>query len=289
MRIRLHAPWHGGWGRLTRTARRAVGEFFADNCTKLAAAISFHVLFALFPLAILLVALGGVLLRDEDVKDDVLGSLFDVLPLSGEGQERLEELLDSVAEARNALGLIAVLGLLWTASGLMAAVRTALNLAWDVRARRPPLQGKLVDILLVGFVGILVMLSVALTATLEVAGAIGERLGPFGEGASALVSVAGFLAPVLVLFVAALTVYKFVPASRPPFRDIWLGAAFAAVAVEAAKRGFAFYLENFGDYNAVYGSLGAVIAFLAFVYLAANLFLLGAELAAEWPRAVEPD
>ena len=58
----------------------------------------------------------------------------------------------------------------------------------------------------------------------------------------------------------------------------------AAVGFELAQRGFALYLENFSDYSAIYGSLGAVITFLVFIYIAAMVFLLGAEMATLWPR-----
>jgi membrane protein len=65
---------------------------------------------------------------------------------------------------------------------------------------------------------------------------------------------------------------------------VWPGILLAAVGYELAKRGFALYLENFGNYSAVYGSLGAVITFLVFIYIAAMVFLMGAEFAALWPR-----
>ena len=70
------------------------------------------------------------------------------------------------------------------------------------------------------------------------------------------------------------------------FRHVWPGALVAAVGFEFVKNAFAIYLATFGNYDAVYGSLGAVTAFLFFVFLSANIMLFGAELAAEWPRVI---
>jgi membrane protein len=79
-------------------------------------------------------------------------------------------------------------------------------------------------------------------------------------------------------------VFVVVPRPHPRLRDVWPGVLLAAVGYELAKRGFTIYLENFGNYSAVYGSLGAVVIFLVFIYIGAMVFLMGAEFAALWPR-----
>jgi hypothetical protein len=89
---------------------------------------------------------------------------------------------------------------------------------------------------------------------------------------------------VIVSFAIFAALYRFVPAVNTTFNEIWPGALFAATAFELAKIGFSFYIRNFGNYNAVYGSLGAVIVFMLFIFIAANVLLMGAEIASEWPR-----
>ena len=81
-------------------------------------------------------------------------------------------------------------------------------------------------------------------------------------------------------------VYKLIPDVRTRFRHVWTGALLAALLFELIKNGFALYLRYFGNYDAVYGSLGAVIAFLFFIYLSSIILLLGAEVASEWPRVL---
>lgn len=77
--------------------------------------------------------------------------------------------------------------------------------------------------------------------------------------------------------------FSTVPAKETRLRDTWPGAATAALAFEAAKTGFAFYLANFASYAAVYASLAAVVAFLVFVFVSANVVLIGPEVAIAWP------
>ena len=275
-------------GRLLRVAEAAVRSFFDDNCPKFAAAISYHVLFSVFPLAILVVAVSGFVLRRADLRGDVVAELIAVLPLSESGAEELRRLFDSVAGARNALGFLAVAGFLWAASGMMAAIRAALNQAWEGRDTRPPLQGKLLDLGLVLIAGIFAVASLGVTVLLRLArDLLATAAGAIGIGSGVATTSVTVVVSLLVSFAAAAFLYHVVPSRRPPFREIWPGAIVAAVGFESVKQLFALYLAHFGSYNAVYGSLGAVMAFLAFVYLSANVFLLGAEVAAAWPGSAE--
>jgi membrane protein len=87
-----------------------------------------------------------------------------------------------------------------------------------------------------------------------------------------------------LLFATFAVLYRVVPAAPTRMRDIWPGALAAAAGFEGLQYGFSIYLAFFGHYNRVYGSLGAVVAFMFFVYLASMVFLFGAEIASEYPR-----
>ena len=277
------------WMRVRALAARSVPEFFADGCPQRAAAMSFYALLALFPLAILCVAVFGLIASEGEARRQVVSFLLDNLPLErGEGRDRLNSLLAGVTESGGAVGALGLAGLVISASGLMTAARHALNDVWDCEdVRRPPLQGKLFDIALVLGAGAVIVLSLSITIAARVAARAGEEVpGPGGVVVGTLLDLADVL-PVALAFGVFLLLFAVVPAGHVRIRDAWPGALLAAVGYELAKSGFAFYLSNFGNYSAVYGSLGAVVAFMLFVFLAANVFLLGAEVASEWPGVRE--
>lgn len=261
------------WQLVRRMAVRSVREFLDDHGPQLAAAISFHVLFSLFPLVILLAGIFGIVVTVSGVQADVVDTVVRNAPLSEEGEQDLRRLLEGATGELSALGLLALPGLLWSASGMMGAIRTALALAWDVEERRPFVRGKLVDVSLV--------LGTALVAVVSIVLTLGARVVQDIPG---IAQLSALLAPLVLAFAVVLFLYRVVPARPPRFRDVWPAALLVAVVFVALQNLFAFYLENFGRYNAIYGSLGAVIAFLFFVYLSSNVFLLGAEVGAELAR-----
>lgn len=277
------------WEDVKILAQRAVQEFAEDRCTQIAASISYYVFFSIFPLSIFLVTVFGQVLRNDDIKDRVVDALMDVVPLTpGEGRAELEQVLEGVATDLSLLGLLSIVGLIWSASAMMGALRNSLNIARDTPHRRTAIRGKLLDITMVLCVGVLVGLSIAATAVRPF---VQHWIATLGNDSAVLGTLLRFgmwtltfVVPVVVSFLIFSALYRFVPAVRTSFAEIWPGALFAAVAFEAAKVGFSFYLRNFGNYNAIYGSLGAVVVFMLFIFIAANVLLMGAEIASEWPR-----
>ncbi len=279
------------WSDARLLCRRTAREFLDDHCTQLAAGIAYYVLFSIFPLAILLVSISGLILTDDRLRADVVEEIFRALPLSeGEGRDDLQSAVDGIAGGLSAIGLISVVGLAWSAMAMMGAIRHALDTAWDVAHRRPIVRAKLLDATLVLGVGLLIAVSVGATMFLQVARLLSDdlsdALGPLGAGAHVLFDAVALLVPLLISFATFAALYKYVPSVRTRFRHVWPGALLAAVLFELLKNGFAVYLRYFGNYDAIYGSLGAVVIFLFFVYLSALALLIGAELAAEWPRLI---
>jgi membrane protein len=274
-------------GRFTITlARRAVAEFRADGCGPLAAAISYHALFSLFPLAIVLAGVFGLVVRLTGARADVIDTIVRQVPLSPAGDGELRRLLEGATGDLSTLGLLGLLGVLYGASGMMAALRSALARAWDVAQPRPFLRGKLVDVGLVGVVAVIALLSLALSVAARFLDSWLRSAGLHTVGGWAAWLV-GVVLPLALAFAGTSFVYVVVPPRSVPFRHTWPIAALVAVVLLAAQTLFAFYVRHFADYNAVYGSLGAVIAFMVFVQISSTVFLLGAEAISEWPRALE--
>ena len=293
---RIRGPWllaehlrQAPWVRQAMLLlRRSVHEFFADHCQQMAAAISFHLLFSLFPLAIAAVGAIGLITQNPHARDAVATVVLKAVPLSSHGRQQLHGLLTSVSGSAGALGLLGIIGVIWAASGVMAAIRTALNVAWDTDHKRPFIRGKIIDLALVASVFLVTGAAqgIPLLASITRHGVHLPAALRFLQPLAGAAATAGvYLAASALLFATFLFLYRFVPAAPTRLRDIWPGALTAAAGFEAVQYGFSLYLTYFGHYNKIYGSLGAVVAFLFFIYLASAVFLLGAEIAAEYPRA----
>ena len=275
-------------------AKRSVQEFMDDNCTQMAAAISYYILFSVFPLLIFLVGIMGLLLQNSSLQEDVIDSVLELIPLSeDEGRNDVTDAVRGVAGVSSgALGLFGLLGMAWAGSNMFGVIRRSLNVAYDLEYRRPFVQQKLLDLAMVGGLGFFFLLSIATTAFLRIAREHSEDIAYVGEAAERAGfawDATSFVVPFGLSFIAFLVLYWIVPATNIRPKDVWPGALVAALLFETAKSGFAFYVSSFGNYDVVFGSLGAVAAFLFWVYAGANILLFGAEVAAEYPRVLRGD
>jgi membrane protein len=273
---------------LRRLVIRSFRAFLDDGAPHLAGSIAYRVIFSLVPLAIVLTAVFGIVLSVTGLRADVVDTIVDNLPLSADGAAQMRDLLEGATGSRSGLGLIALVGLVWAASGMMGAIRYALNRAWNVDRQRPFVRGKAIDVFLVFCVSILVLLSLALT----IAARFLERHASGALDAVGIPGVVaswglGVLVPLLLAFASVLFLYRVVPAVSPSLSELWPAALFVALVFGLLQNLFAVYLRHFGNYNAVYGSLGAVFAFLFFVYISTLVLLFGAEIAAHWRGARE--
>lgn len=266
----------------------AGNEYGSDYCPQMASAISYGVLFSLFPLAIFLIAILGLVLQDDARREQVTTWLLDNLPLSEEAGLDVADAVSGLASPFSIAGLVALIGLLWAASGMMAAIRAALSNIWSGEPKRSIVRGKLFDFLLVLVAGILILASFGVTVAVRVVQQVSEdasdSLGAFGSVVFAAGELTEIILPLALTFLTFLVLYRYVPTARPRWRELWPAALGAAVAAELLKTGYAYYLAYFANYNVIYGSLGAVIGFLFLVYLSATVFLFAAEVASVWPR-----
>ena len=282
---RLRARAGRALGRAAKLTERSVDAFFRHRAPQFAASISYYALFSIFPAAIVIAAIFGLVIADDDARNEVVDFLVEELPLSeDEGRGDLESVVDGVTRNKGTLGVVGVVALLYAGSALMGAIRNSLAVVWQSERHRPPLRGKALDILLILGLGLLIALSLLVTVLRGLAVDLGKDLGVPGRAIEAALDASGFLIPLGLSVIAFAVLFVVVPHPRQRLRDVWPGVLLAAVGYEVSKRGFSLYLDNFADYSAVYGSIGAVITFLVFIYIAAMIFLLGAEFAALWPR-----
>ena len=272
--------------RLISAVPAAAAKYGRDRCPQLAAAVSYHVLFSLVPLFTFLVSVFGIVLKDEDVRGDVIDELLARFPLTAEAGVDLERILASVPTPASAIGIISIAALLWSASGMMASLRVALTAAFDDGSQRPFLQSKLVDLLLVFSAAVLLLASFGLALLVHAVPRWNTRLSDWlGSVDLGEWGVLGNVAPAVLAFVAFVALYHLVPPSRPRIRDVWIGALVGAAGFAVVNVGFSYYLATVATWDLMYGSLGSVLAFLFVIYLEAAVFLFGGELAMEWSRS----
>ncbi len=261
--------------RVVELGTRSVRAFFGHRMTTYAAALAYRGLFGLFPFALLLIALLGALDLDGFL-DRLLQQIGSDLPGGDSGV-----LVSVIEEARKqaAAGLVSfgVAVSLYSIYTLARTLVDALNRVYEVGETRPAWKRLL---LLVAFGPALAVTTVAAVGTMLV----GSRLAEFLAGLVGLDQVAvtlwAWIRLPIALFLLALVlsvVYRFAPNANQPYSLVTPGAAVAVVAWIVASVGFSVYLANFADYGSTYGSLGAAIGLLFYLYLTACVVLFGAE------------
>jgi membrane protein len=258
--------------RPARALLGAITSYGPSRSPQFAAAISYHVLLSLFPLVLLVATIGGLLLRDDARRADVASAIADRVPLLEEAGVDLDAALSTSLQSLGLLGLIGVVSLLWSASGMMASLRIGLNAAWGVAQAQDYVRGKLLDLLLVVVVNGFLVLSIWVVLL--------QPLFPPPWSSW----LTGVLGSAVGWFVAIAVLYRVVPLVRVGRRVIGAAAALAAAGLTLLQHGFSLYAERFADYSAVYGSLATVVAFLVLVYLEASVILFCGALAAAWSR-----
>ena len=266
--------------------KRTVQEYVSDNCSHMAAAISYYVVFSLIPLLIFLVSVFGFIVRNDEIEKEIVDRVVDATPLEKDEEQNLvTDTLRGVSRVSGALSIVGLLGMVWLASAMVGATRRALNTVWGSAGRRPPVQQKLIDLAMVLGLALLLGASVAATTALHTLRQVSnDALGPLSSSTGFFWTVPLLVLPGLLTFVTFLLIYRFVPSVRNDVRTVWPGALLAAVLFELLKNGFALYVAHFNNYDVVYGSLGAIMLFLLWTYLASNILLLGGELAVEYGR-----
>ena len=277
-------------GDLTKTswlyvARKTVREFSDDQCTDLAAALTYYSVLALFPAAIAILSLVGLVGDSASTVDTLLQILRDIGASST--ADTLEPTLTQLSNTPNS-GLALILGLaaaLWSASGYVGAFSRGMNRVYEIDEGRPIWKLR-PAMLLITFITVLLTALVALGLVLTgpAAQAVGDAIG-LGSTVVTVWNIAKW--PVLltvVILIVALLYYATPNVKQPKFRWISIGAVVAILTWLIASAAFGFYVANFASYNKTYGSLAGVIVFLLWLWITNLALLFGAELDAELER-----
>ncbi len=268
-------------------AWEAYRKFLADGGPDLSASIAYSALFSIFPLLIALVAAVGLFVDQALVRGAIFETLSRYVPEST--ARFLDRQVAQAIQMRGAFGVLAIVGLWWSATAVAATIRGALSRVWPP----PPLPflrrrvlNKLIELLLVAMAGTFMILSLITSgAMLELIDAFPGLPGLIvSVESSALGRLLSALAPFLFSILAFVVIYRNLNNVRVPWLNVLVGAVVAGLLFEGIKEAFFWYLTTYARYQLVYGSLTGIIVFLIWMYLSAATLLFGAELAAQVGR-----
>jgi membrane protein len=258
-------------------------KFQRDNSLFLARGLAFDVVVCLIPAAFILSVLFGFLFESpRETIQYLTPYLKPLIPFSS--QQVLLNLF-SVVKAKKVLGLVGIVGLLWTLSRVFGSLRTVLDQVFQVKAGRGILRGKLFDLKMMFLASLFFLATVLVTSLFSLlkrtgANILGMKffyLGVQGELISILLA---FFFTVCMFF----CFYKFMSYRRIRAGTALYAAFWASVLWEIAKHGFRLYLFKVASLSQVYGSFGLLFALILWVYYSCIVFVLGAEMSWVWSR-----
>ena len=265
--------------RLFDLCRRAVVSWVDDFAPSMGAAISYYTVFSLAPLLVIVIAVAGAVFGREAVQGEIVGQLQGLI--GREGAIAVQGLIKSASEPAKGLvaGAISIVVLLVGATTVFAELQSALDRIWHVPEKEKPsglwavLRARVLSFGLILGLAFLLMVSLSVSAGISAFGSFASGLLP---GWEVLLQGINMLLSVGITTVLFAMIFKFMPSVEIEWSDVWVGSVVTAVLFEFGKFAIGLYLGKSGV-NESFAAAGSLVVLLAWVYYAAQIFLLGAE------------
>ena len=262
-----------------------VKDYLNRNCPYMAGAISYYTLFSMFPLFLAVTSVLGYILGPNATTDVVLAKkVAEVLPVSS---DFVSESVEGIVSTRAITGVASILGLLLSATAAFGAIRKGINTAWGIKTSRPFLKERLIDFALAVGAGIVLLIVLFSAPAFGVLREVSVVLAPHSSLFDNFVwtMIPRLVSPV-ISFLAFMILYRFLPNTAVSLSCVWPWALLVSLGLHLANLGFVWYVQEFAHYNVVYGSVGAVLALLTWVYLSAMIVLFGAVITSRYTAYV---
>ena len=250
--------------------RALVSKFYADRGPHLAAMVAYFALLSFVPLTFLALSLLGLVHR-ADASDFLIKELSRAFPSSS--LKSILSLVHQVQDNAATLGIVGGVALLWSSLSLFSALESAFNIVYG-KPNRPFLKGK-------GIAAVVMLATITMLFVSLVIGALGvevvKRYAPGFAGSSAAAYVLSIAVSLLGVFVFVLAIYRVLTNAPVTVRAVLPGAVMAAIVLEASFQIVPVFVR-FADVNPVLRVLGGPVILLLWLYLMANVIVLGAEL-----------
>ncbi|MES2925026.1 MAG: YihY/virulence factor BrkB family protein [Verrucomicrobiota bacterium] len=267
------------WEALTQAAR----EFMSDKAMRLSAALAYYSVFSMAPLLLIAIAVAGTVLGEDAVRGQLGNELKNTLGPSGASAVQ-----EMVVHARRPdtniiVSSAGIVMLLVGACGFFVQLQDALNTVWGVepkpgRGWRGILKDRFLSFSIVLGTGFLLLVSMVVTTMLQAMSSYGERVAHLPPQLWAVAIALVSFALIALMFAA---IFKVLPDVRVPWRHVWVGAGFTAALFVAGKFALGCYLGREATASS-YGSAGALIVVLVWVYYSSIILLFGAEFTQVW-------
>lgn len=253
-----------------------------EDVFMLAASIAYAGVMSLFPLFVGLIVLLSRFVERGNAQQAVVSALTPYVPPAA--LTMMQHALTAMAPVRGTGGIVAAVGLVWGATALASAIEHSLNHVLQVHGTRPFWRRKLVELAMVVLAGGFMSISLFVNAVAAALGILAQ-----------LVAAADFFRTIHVLVTATafaswifsgltfLIIYRFLPNIRLPRRTLLIGSLTSLLLFEGIKSAFFWYLRTLASYPLIYGPLVGVVVFMVWVYLAALVLLIGAEVMIQIP------
>ncbi|MBA4147955.1 MAG: YihY/virulence factor BrkB family protein [Verrucomicrobia bacterium] len=255
------------WG----TTVRAFRKFSAISGDQGAAAFGFYAFFSIFPLLLLFITIGSLFIDQQAATSQILGYAENYLPMNAEYRGVISETIEGLIENREGVGIVAFVTLVWGATRFFRVLVHAVNQGWNCEEYswwKLPLQ----NFMMLGILASALVLGIITPAILR---AVRDWLPIQTVVFSFLFDVALWLIPSAVLFYGFSMLYKLAPRRSTRFAEIWKASLLVTILLQVAQLCFVFYLQNFGNFNAVYGTFGGIIALLLWIYISGAIVIFG--------------
>jgi YihY family inner membrane protein len=265
----------GRWGQVREVLREALLNFSREDSFLVSASIAYYSLLALFPMMLLLLSVSGIFIERFELSGWLAVVLEHYLPFK---PDFIMSNLVSISRAYGSVSLLSLLLLFWSSSGVFLPLEQALNRGWEVEKQRSWWRRRLLALEMAAIFGALFLFSTFLVGTRNYTHAwlslwVAEPILPFARFLYHGLFVAANFGITLCMFEV---VFRHLPNRPTSFRQALPGALLTALFWQAA-RGLFVRLLPFFDYRQVYGSIGAVVALMTWVYISSAIILFGAQ------------
>jgi len=271
--------------RWVRRLYIAARTFVKIGAEQRAASFAYYALFSFFPLLTILISVGSVFFEPSDF----LGVLQQYLPLDKEGQQFIWKMMMDFHESRGSASLISIGVLMWTSLRFFQSLVRAVNRAWHT-IELPWWQVRIKNFYMMGVMGSALLLGILAPAIMQVMESVILSYLPMETAwvGRSLFNVMRFGIPGILLFYAFVMLYMLAPRKRVPFSYVWVQAILVTILLQATQTFFIKYLPHLINYNAIYGSVGALMSLLMWIYVSGLIVIAGACLCAAFsPQAGE--